>query len=261
MILVDKPVAPRSLAAGVAETVKHCTDFDADPQGYRDGRESFSFKRSIYGNARVKNALKAAQKGKCCFCEARFDANYQGDVEHYRPKGAIGSGKTKINPGYYWLAYTWNNLYYACADCNQYQKRAAFPLVDETNRALDHHGAIGHEDPLILDPGGPRDPRDHIRFVSDVPTATTAAGRETIKRLKLDREALCRDRRNHFRVLQALIDIIRLIEFDNRPEAIKCVREARSDLVNYLKPESKYSAASQDFLAPFRQYWEAAIQM
>ena len=77
-----------------------------------------------------------------------------GDVEHYRPKGAIGSGKTKIRPGYYWLAYNWNNLYYACADCNQYRKRAAFPLVDETNRALDHHGAIGNEDPLILDPGG-----------------------------------------------------------------------------------------------------------
>ena len=259
MILVNKPIGPRSLAAGVAATATHCTDFDADPQGYRDGQKSFLFKRSIYGNGRVKNVLKGAQNSKCCFCEARFDANYQGDVEHYRPKGAIGSGKTKIRPGYYWLAYTWNNLYYACADCNQYRKRAAFPLVDETDRALDHHGTIGDEDPLILDPGGPRDPRDHIRFVGDVPTWTTAAGRETIRRLKLDREALCRDRRKHFRLLQAMIDIIRLNQFDERPEAIRCVREARSHLMNCMKPESEYSAASQDFLLLFRKDLEAAI--
>ena len=260
MILVNKPVAPRSLDAGVAATATHCTDFDADPQGYQDGLKSFSFKSSIYGTARVKNTLKDAQNSKCCFCEARFDANYRGDVEHYRPKGAIGSGKTKIKPGYYWLAYTWNNLYYACADCNQYQKRAAFPLVDETNRALDHHDAIGNEDPLILDPGGPRDPRDHIRFIRDVPTWTTAAGRETIRRLKLDREALCRDRRKHFRLLQAMLDIIRLNQFDERPEAIRCVRDARTSLVNYMKSESVYSAATQDFLAPCRQVWQAAFQ-
>lgn len=261
MILVNKPVAPRSLAAGVAETITNCADFDADPQAYRTGDKAFSFKRSIYGSARIKNALKRAQKSKCCFCEARFDANYRGDVEHYRPKGAIGSGKTRIRPGYYWLAYTWTNLYYACADCNQYQKRAAFPLGDETNRALDHHSQISDEDPLILDPGGPRDPRDHIRFNEDVPVGTTAAGRETIKRLKLDREALCRDRRKHFALLQALINIIRLNELDERPEAIRCVRDARLILLKFMEPESEFSAASQDFLAPFREYWNPPAQL
>ena len=261
MILVKKAAAPRSLAAGIAETNTHCADFDADPQGYRNGKKSFSFKRSIYGSIRVKNALKDAQKGKCCFCEARFDAHYRGDVEHYRPKGAIDSGKARIRPGYYWLAYIWSNLYYACADCNQYQKRAAFPLVEETKRALDHHSEISGEDPLILDPGGPRDPRDHIRFNGDVPMGTSAAGRETIRCLRLDREALCRDRRKHFRLLQAMIDIIRLNENDERPEAIKCVRDARLNLVNSIKPESEYSAASQDFLTPFRQYWEGSSQV
>ena len=205
----------------------------------------------------MKNALKNAQNGKCCFCEARFDANYRGDVEHYRPKGAIGSGATKIRPGYYWLAYNWANLYFACADCNQYQKRAAFPLVDESSRALDHHSEVAEEDPLILDPGGPRDPREHIRFNRDVPIGTSAAGKETIRRLGLDREALCRDRRKHLRTLQAMINIIRLCEFDERPEAIKCVREARESLANFSKPESEYSAASQDFLSPYRQYWDA----
>ena len=90
---------------------------------------------------------------------------------------------------------------------------------------------------------------------------TTAAGRETIKRLKLDREALCRDRRKHFALLQALINIIRLNELDERPEAIRCVRDARLILLKFMEPESEFSAASQDFLAPFREYWNPPAQL
>ena len=211
MILVEKTgTVPRSLAASVTATTSLCADFDADPAAYRTGRAKFSFDGTIYGSPNVKQALKKAQHNKCCFCEARFDANHAGDVEHYRPKGAIGSGLTRIRPGYYWLTYAWNNLYYACPDCNQYRKRAAFPLADEGKRALDHHDDIANEDPLILDPGGPRNPRDHIRFNDDVPQWESAAGLETIRRLKLDREALCWKRRGHFQLLRALLTIIRL---------------------------------------------------
>ena len=237
-----------------------CAAFDADPQDYRDGHKKFSFKHAIYGAPRIKNALKSAQNNKCCFCEAQFDANYIGDVEHYRPKGAIGSGKTKIMPGYYWLAYTWDNLYYACADCNQYRKRSSFPLVDDTKRARDHHGAISNEDPLILDPGGPRDPKDHIRFKGDVPTWTSTAGRETIRYLGLDREALCRDRRKHLLLIQTMLDIIRLNRFDERPKAIECVRDAREHLLNYMNRKSEYSSSTRDFLAPFQGEWEGEDQ-
>ena len=260
MILMSKPVAPRSLSAGGPETARLCAAFDADPQEYRDGHKKFSFKHSIYGAHRIKSALKSAQSSKCCFCEALFDANYIGDVEHYRPKGAIGSGKTKIMPGYYWLAYNWDNLYYACADCNQYRKRTSFPLVDDTKRARDHHGTISNEDPLILDPGGPRDPRDHIRFNEDVPTWTSAAGRETIRHLGLDREALCRDRRKHLLLIQTMLKCILLIQSDERPEAIECVRDAREHLSKYLNEKSEYSSATRDFLAPFHGEWEGEDQ-
>ena len=57
-----------------------------------------------------------------------------------------------------------------------------------------------------------------------------------------------------------MLDIIRLNHLDERAEAINCVRDARTHLVNYMKPESEYSAATQDFLAPCRQDWEAATQ-
>ncbi len=188
MISVNKAGAPpAALAAGVQLTADNCAAFDADPAGYRDGTKKFKFKKSVYGPKTVKTALKAAQHHKCCFCEARFDANYNGDVEHFRPKGGVTVGKRTIRPGYYWLAYTWTNLYYACADCNQYRKRNQFPLSDDTQRAADHHGVVANEDPLLIDPGGPVNPRHHIQFKKDVPIWTSEYGKATIKALKLDR--------------------------------------------------------------------------
>jgi uncharacterized protein (TIGR02646 family) len=204
----------------------------------------------------IKTALKRAQYGKCCYCEAVFDAHYTGDVEHYRPKGAEGSGTNRIRPGYYWLAYAWNNLFYACADCNQYRKRAAFPLADEAKRARDHHGVLADEDPLLLDPGGPRNPRNHIRFNHDVPIWRSEAGRATVQRIKLDREALCASRRKHFRLLEALLEIIRLGREDTRPDRVAAVTCARTALVDCMKPNAEFSAASEDFLLPRRGVWD-----
>jgi hypothetical protein len=232
MIRIMKPrVGPATLAGGVPETAQNCALYDATSTAYREGRTKFAFSSEIYGSSNVKGALKSAQHNKCCYCEAIFDAYYAGDVDHYRPKGAIGSGKNRIKPGYYWLAYLWDNLYYACADCNQYRKRAEFPLADETKRARDHHANVAHEDPLILDPGGARNPRDHIKFKLDVPIWLSEAGRITVDRIKLDRESLCTSRRKHFRLLDALLQIIRLLQDDVQPERIQAVRDARSSLL------------------------------
>jgi uncharacterized protein (TIGR02646 family) len=259
MISIAKPQdGPSSLAAGLVETASNLALYDADPSAYRNGIRKFKFISGIYGSVSVKNALKAAQHNKCCYCEAIFEANYAGDVDHYRPKGAVGAGKKRITPGYYWLAYSWSNLYYACADCNQYRKRANFPLVDEDKRAIDHHGNISDEDPLILDPGGAQNPRDHIRFKQDVPTWSTSVGKATVDRIKLDREALCTSRRKHFRILEGLIQVIRLCQNDQRPEWVEAAREARVSLAHSVRPEAEFSAASRDFLEPHRNLWEPA---
>ncbi len=159
MIVVPKGAPPKGLAAGVSLTAADCAAYDAQPADYRNGTKKFAFKKAVYGSASVKNALKRNQHHKCCFCETRFDATYAGDVEHFRPKGAVTEGKTTLRPGYYWLAYEWANLYYACADCNQYRKLNQFPLADPTRRATNHHHPIASEEPLLLDPGGPDDPR------------------------------------------------------------------------------------------------------
>jgi hypothetical protein len=206
-------------------------------------------RRSIYGTDVVKRRLKGDQHDKCAFCEAIFDANVAGDVEHYRPKTAITTQAGRIYPGYYWRGYAWENLSYACPDCNGYRKRDRFPVADEKARARSHHDDITREAPLLLDPYGTVDPRDHIRFRGEAPIGRTPEGRATIEILSLDPTTLARDRLKHLRLLRRTRRSIELLVDDPRPEAISFVAELRAQLTAAVEPGAEFSAAAADYLA------------
>lgn len=101
------------------------------------GEEALSFDRTVYAAPEVKQALCDDQHGKCAFCESLVRHVAYGDVEHFRPKAAYraDSGHPLRRPGYYWLAYDWSNLVFACELCNRRHKANLFPLADETRRA------------------------------------------------------------------------------------------------------------------------------
>ena len=129
MIRVHKPdESPRILRdSGVTLTAELCR--------LADSGEPLSFDRDVYGAAEVKQALRAAQHDKCCFCESKLGHAQFGDVEHYRPKaGAHQSATDPPARGYYWLAYTWENLYLSCEVCNRRHKRSLFPLANPDRR-------------------------------------------------------------------------------------------------------------------------------
>ena len=79
---------------------------------------TFEFK--LYNDTKVKDELKKIF-AKCAYCESSYGAVYDGDVEHFRPKGRIKE-KDPATPGYYWLANNWDNLFLACQHCNQRRK-------------------------------------------------------------------------------------------------------------------------------------------
>lgn len=249
MIRYDKSAAiPSSLSRGIPANAANCAAYDADPTRYRRGDAKFDIISGIYGTRVVKRQLKADQHDKCGFCEAVFDANVAGDVEHYRPKGAVMTAAGRIHPGYYWIGYAWENLSYACPDCNEYRKRDLFPLSDENARARDHHDDLDAEEPLLLDPYGAREPRQHIVFVGEAATGRTPEGRTTIDVLALSRTSLARDRLDHLRNLSRLHESILLLEHDPRPAAIAYVARVRAQLAEAVRPAAKFSAASADHL-------------
>lgn len=64
----------------------------------------------------VKQRLNDIYHNKCGFCEQILE---QFQVEHYRPKKAKNNGVGQHHNGYYWLAFSWDNLLVACPKCNK----------------------------------------------------------------------------------------------------------------------------------------------
>lgn len=135
--------------------------------------------------------------GKCCYCERKRDIKLERDVEHYRPKkGVTGAPE---HPGYWWLAYDWNNLLIACKTCNTIHKKNNFPLRDENMRVYDE-GNIDAEETLLINPAI-EDPKPYFSYVTEkkggeyltiiVPSPTDSGkGKSTIEIIKLNRPEL-----------------------------------------------------------------------
>lgn len=112
---------------------------------------------SVYSDTKVRKILLEMFHGKCAYCESKITAIYNGDIEHFRPKGKIQEANPK-KPGYYWLASDWENLLFACPFCNQTNtheifeggvikevvlgKLDQFPLTSERHRLNHMHGNI-----------------------------------------------------------------------------------------------------------------------
>ena len=91
MIRIHRPPdAPEVLRCdGVARREAHEIEVDADRTAFEAGDATLAFDRGIYGHPSVKAALVAMQHEKCAFCEAKPLHVSDGDVEHFRPKGAV----------------------------------------------------------------------------------------------------------------------------------------------------------------------------
>ena len=255
MIKIKKSAKPpKALKAfirkGEVENRENCAAYDRSPEDYRSGREKFEFNAKIYGSRTVKNALLHAQHGKCCYCESKFRANSPGDVEHYRPKRAVKQrdGQSIEYPGYYWLAYDWNNLLVSCEVCNRSHKKNLFPLKNPDARARSHHERIADERPLFINPGF-EDPRKHIRFQGPTLFCCTEFGRAMIDGMDLNRHDLKEDRRSIFNLLRGQCDIVRLGA--TRPDDLEfqaLVRKAQTHLSAAVRPEAQYSSMALDLV-------------
>ena len=140
------------------------------------GNTDFCFDSKVYAHDSVKEQMMKDQHGKCSYCEQYKNGDF-GCVEHYRPKGGFGSPLQK--PGYYWLAYEWQNLLFSCSECNTSYKRNLFPLVNENARNIEHRD-ISNEEPAIINPVT-TDPGDHIEFSEFIIRPKLIDGQESLQ--------------------------------------------------------------------------------
>lgn len=249
MIRICKPITvPEKLAQdGKNKRRSHCTTYSRNPVAYQSGDKAFSFDRSIYSHETVKEALIKAQHKKCCFCERLIGTD--GDVEHFRPKQAYKQANEKAlqRPGYYWLAYEWDNLYLACPACNQRHKQNLFPLKNPAKRAINHKQDIAQEEPLFIDPGK-ENPEEFIGFRGEIAFAIKGnqKGKVTIDALKLNQRSLPEARLQRLQLLRQLHQVVQLAaEQPENSELRELAREAKDSLEKFLQNDAEFTAAAR----------------
>lgn len=133
------------------------------------------FSDEIDGYQVAGEPLWRAQHMKCCYCERKIELSYY-DVEHYRPKAEAdrqpGCAETH---GYWWLAFTWKNLLFACPNCNRSGKNIQFPLDHGSTALVASQPPPGQEVALLLNPASDN-PVSDIEFVHAVDPAPHLGG-------------------------------------------------------------------------------------
>jgi len=182
---------------------------------------------------------------KCAYCEANHSAGFPAHVEHYRPKLLVTEARNAINhPGYFWLAYEWENLLLSCNNCNTLhsfvrdgqkvsrpgkwnefkikKQRVAEPSADPDKWSEE----LKAEEPLLLNPYFDN-PSEHIYFLEGKEHFgmfyhLTREGEETIEACDLNRLPLVEARKKitgrAMRRVERALKYLELILEEDDPE-------------------------------------------
>ncbi|WP_439697397.1 hypothetical protein ACFGVS_03075 [Mucilaginibacter sp. AW1-7] len=247
MIKINKGAAPVALARaktrydGINNPL-----YVANRRAYNNGTSTFSF-TAAYKSDSVKLTLTARQHGKCAFSEAKF-VHDDFHVEHFRPKGMVEAWPSGVAtyPGYYWMAYDWDNLFLAKSTLNSALKRNFFPLVGRVRRNRNHLDTRV-ENNLLINPGT-ENPRSFIRFENEEIKGINRRGKQNIELLGLRSPQLDEARRNLYRKLVNIRDAVDLLLESGVPLTHPKISEFRTTLQEAILPEAEFSSMAIDLL-------------
>lgn len=230
-----------------------------------------------YGPPAVREKLYEAQHHKCCYCEKEIEDKYE-DLDHFRGRTKVnrGPGSTATH-GYWWLAHRWDNLLYACPQCNKApNKGTKFPLAIGSTALVAEEEPPGRERPLLINPAEESgvsyiefrrykiNGKDEWRPEQRHPEAyQPGRGETSIKVYGLGRDSLRERYAKHVtkRVIPHTDTVQKALDSGNEIEIRRAVELAKRDL---LAQDEPFSALSYDALqrfvpderlAPWGLYW------
>jgi len=201
----------------------------------------------------ARDPLWRRQHYKCCYCEHKCQQDFH-DVEHYRPKTHADRGAAFPTHGYWWLAWTWTNLLFACPGCNRGEKNDLFPLDAGSTALIAEQIPPGTEIALLIDPAA-EDPLPHLQFRPVInngrrkwipfPRNGSVRGLHTIAVLELDRPDLLDLYEDH--VNQYVLPALGLVRAAMATGVIATVQaEWQSHVLHLLSPSRPHTALSYD---------------
>ncbi len=228
---------------------------------------------------------------KCAYCETKI-TGFPGDTEHFRPKGRVRAfledetseivkvvdeeGEEITHPGYFWLAYHWQNLLPSCQFCNAAGgKLDVFPvqkshvavkrlkvaeidaLLDKVTRSakatdifyLEPRDLDKLEGRLLLHPYFDK-PEDHIYFEVDGKAAVWAnskQGEESIKVYNLNEESKLAARRDEqSEARERYMSLMAVTKDDN--DLVELKKAAQNFMNDYYHGTKPYASAVFDYV-------------
>jgi hypothetical protein len=202
-----------------------------------------------------------------------------GDVEHYRPKNRVvvkdaTTGAETEKSGYYWLGASWDNLLYACPDCNRGRyleteageveilgKACFFPLEDESARVA-APGPLDGERALLLNPCIDL-PAQHLTFTDAGSIAVvendgvySAKGKATVDTCALHRQELFTMRATHRLTVMMAIKLVKQ-GLVNRSVELESIQDLRT----LLNPKKCYTAYTRFLIRAHLLPFTAGIEL
>ncbi len=175
------------------------------------GQEAPEHLASQYRHVEIKLTVKEETSDKCAYCESKLSHVYHGDVEHIKPK--------KRYPA---LRYTWDNLTFVCAICNNSKRDNEIQL-----------------NPYIIEPS------QHMQFYGCGIISISMIGKEAIEVIDLNRTSLIEKRKDKFDRLIQLQNAY--LEAQKKGIDVVIERTAEALRAEGLK-SSEHSALAQGFL-------------
>jgi uncharacterized protein (TIGR02646 family) len=170
-----------------------------------------------WNNAELKGFLKSECRNKCMYCEVDPEDSSYPAIEHIKPKEAFPE-----------LVLEWENLGWACTRCN-------------TNK-----GAYwsDHDDLRLLNPYGD-DPAEHIDHAGPlvINAIGSERGKNTIRKLKLNRESLFTSKAKRIQELDERIQLWHRETDESKKDVLA------EDVKGFLNSEVEFSAALRAFAA------------
>ncbi|HZV75520.1 MAG TPA: AAA family ATPase [Conexibacter sp.] len=170
MRIVDRPnvsepdiFRTKAARAAYAAAARHFSAEDA-----RARQTLHQFTDELFGAPSVRRALAELFLQKCAFCESAIADPTMGEVHHFRPvQGAVDPRDGSVSDEHYWwLAYAWENLYWACRSC-VVAAGTRFPVDGPRASSKSTGSSLDAERKLLLDPCGRDEAPDAALFFDE----------------------------------------------------------------------------------------------
>jgi uncharacterized protein (TIGR02646 family) len=213
--------------------------------------------------------IKEIMHDKCWYCETN-EVRSDMPVDHFRPKNSVA--ECPEHPGYWWLAFDWENYRYACTFCNSRRvdiknqtdggKQDHFPIIEPPRWATSETDDWRAERPVLLDPTN----LDDIRLLTyhetgypretnqDTSTEAYLRAKQSIHFYHLDHIKAVRARKNIAIKIKGHVDHV------DRLEALQSagqntrddIKYHRKEIIKMVREKAPFCTAARIYLQGYR---------